>query len=179
MTVIRGDAARRLMARRRTTAHQSGPPRPPERPWTAGLVSPCDLDAAGTASVFIGDELTAHGLRERVPDATAVVTELVENAVRHGLGPVHTSISVADDGRIKLDVTDQGPVTPELRAATDRAELQRSGETARTPQSPPGTGLKLVALVAAAWGVKELPEGKTVWAQLHDHDVHCRGCHQL
>lgn len=178
MTVIRGDAARRLMARSRATAHDPGP-RPAAQPWTASMISPSGLGAARTTAAFVGNELTAHGLRDRLPDATAVVTELVENAIRHGRGTARTSIRVAVDGRITLEVTDQAPVTPALRAAANRGELQEGGGTAGSSASPPGTGLKLVALLARAWGIREDPAGKAVWAQLHDHDVHCRGCHQL
>ena len=178
MTVVRGDAARRLMARHRAAASH---PRPvaPQNPWSATWPTAYGHEATQAASEFVVRELNDHGLNERVPDATAVVQELLDNAVQHGRGRMKTTISLTTDGRITLEVSDEGPITPALQAATKRGNIGRAKATRRATPGQPGTGLKLVALLSQAWGVRDSDVGKTVWAQLHDHDVHCRGCHQL
>lgn len=177
MSVVRGDAARRLVARSRTEQHTGRVL--PSRPWTASVVWSRAECSAEAAADFLRHELTERQLGDRVPDATAVVAELVTNAVQHGQGRVALSIALSAAGRLSVTVTDHGPVTPELLAATRRSAPPLADGSLRAGRSPAGDGLKLVALMTQAWGVRELVSGKTVWARLHDHDVHCRGCHQL
>ena len=118
-------------------------------------------------------------MADRIPDATAAVAELVNNAIQHGQGPVAVSITLGATGRLVVTVTDHGPITPELLAATQRSAPALSDDSGRDDPSPAGEGLKIGALLSRAWGVRELATGKAVWVELHDHDVHCRGCHQL
>ena len=178
MTVVRGDAARRLMARHRTTAAHL-PPAVPARAWSATWRSCHGQAASPAAAAFVARELTQHGLVERVPDATAVTQELVDNALQHGLGTVATTIIVTPDGRITLEVTDDGPTSSALTSATQRGSVDAVAAAPRGTPGQAGTGLKYIAMLSQAWGVRDSTHGKTVWAQLHDHDVRCRVCHEL
>ncbi len=176
MTVVRGDAARRLMARIRTTAGHP-PPLDRAQSWTASTVSPAGGEASLAASELIGAALTAHGRADRAPDATAVVEELVQNARQHGRDPIATTIRATADGKLVVEVSDSGPCPPALLAATRRGNVARVESTSHTAPHPAGTGLKVVGLLSQAWGVRCTGAGKTVWAQLHDHGAYCRGCH--
>lgn len=94
---------------------------------------------------------------EDVVDAAAlVVSELVGNAVRHGLalpgGGLLARWDRITDG-VRLEVLDGGhaPVTPRPPAP---------------PDSEGGRGLELVAALTSSWGSCEALSGTTVWAQL-------------
>ncbi|MFE1435975.1 ATP-binding protein [Streptomyces griseoaurantiacus] len=103
-------------------------------------------------------------LAERGPvdDAVLIVSELATNAVRH-------SLSGAADGwflviigfghdLVRLEVVDQGgPKVPHLCDVTNQEEG--------------GRGLLLIAACAKDWGVKEWPDGRTVWAELAREDA--------
>jgi anti-sigma regulatory factor (Ser/Thr protein kinase) len=84
-------------------------------------------------------------------DAQLVVTELATNAVVHaGAG---FSVDVRQQGdRIRLAVHDASPARPILRDPD--------------PLATSGRGLRIVAALAADWGVLPDPGGKTVWAEL-------------
>ena len=92
-------------------------------------------------------------------DAALLLTsELVTNAVVHGLEPVH--LQVEDDGdRLRVHVSDGAPcgLPPTPYAPT---ELHASGR-----------GLLIVDAVAHQWGChrRRTPPGKTVWFELR-HD---------
>jgi anti-sigma regulatory factor (Ser/Thr protein kinase) len=87
-----------------------------------------------------------------VADASLVLSELVTNALRHGLGDIVTFGSV-DDDEVRVSVTDSGDELPgALPVPRDRIG---------------GLGLYVVGQVADTWGVAPFPGGKTVWATLH------------
>jgi hypothetical protein len=177
MTVVRGEAARRLIARSRRAALP--PPVPPQCSWSVTWLAAYVHGITEEAAEFVSRELTKHDLPERIPDATALVRELVDNGRRHGRGKVLTTLSLATDGRLTLEVSDEGRVTPALQDATRRGSVEHSRSTNFVTPGVQGAGLKLVALLSQAWGIRETGEGKVVWAQLHDHDINCRGCHVL
>ena len=86
---------------------------------------------------------------ERCAEVALVVSELVTNAVMHANSVVDFELS-RDAGSIGISVTDFGPGIPALREA---------GE------SSGGYGLRVVEMVASAWGYELLtPFGKRVWA---------------
>jgi len=94
----------------------------------------------------------------QVPDAAAVcddavliVSELVTNALRHGLGDIVLRASM-DDGAVAMSVTDNGAELPVLR------EVQRDRVG--------GVGLQIVERLSTTWGVAPFPGGKTVWVTL-------------
>ena len=93
-----------------------------------------------------------HVGRETYLDtALLVVTELVTNAVRHGQSTVTLAVTV-DDGRLLLEVTDDGSGVPKVR----HPGWQAVG----------GRGLLLVEALATRWGVRRSLDGKVVWAEL-------------
>jgi anti-sigma regulatory factor (Ser/Thr protein kinase) len=91
-----------------------------------------------------------HALRERLAgslapktliDLTAVVTELVNNAVRHGPGRPLTVTLLIGDETIRGEVADQGnpaAAIPEIREATE---------------SGGGRGLEVVDKLTSRWAV--------------------------
>ncbi|GHE45977.1 ATP-binding protein [Streptomyces griseoaurantiacus] len=98
-------------------------------------------------------------LAERGPvdDAVLIVSELATNAVRHSLsgsaGGWFLVIVAFGHDLVRLEVVDQGgPHVPHLCDVTNQEEG--------------GRGLLLIAACAKDWGVKEWPDGRTVWAEL-------------
>jgi anti-sigma regulatory factor (Ser/Thr protein kinase) len=98
-------------------------------------------------------------LAERGPvdDAALIVSELATNAVRHSLsgsaGGWFLVIVGFGHDLVRLEVVDQGgPHVPHLCEVTNQEEG--------------GRGLLLIAACAKDWGVKEWPDGRTVWAEL-------------
>lgn len=110
--------------------------------------------AAGPSSVAIARHFVTDRLlewrAERMLDPTVLlVSELVTNAVLHGLPPVHCSVTLDRDG-VRVEVSDSSPVSPSLREVRRRATN--------------GRGLRLVEMLASAWGCDAIPgDGKSVW----------------
>ena len=85
-------------------------------------------------------------------DAALVLSELVTNALHHGLGEVVVRASVDGNVAIQLAVTDSGDELPALQPAD--------------PTRVGGLGLRVVDQLSSAWGVAPFPGGKTVWATI-------------
>ena len=85
-----------------------------------------------------------------VEDALVVVSELTTNAVIHA-GSAATIVASFDHGRLRVEVHDEDPGAPQLRAQPDR-----SG----------GWGLQVVAALADEWGWLATSSGKQVWAEM-------------
>ncbi|MEU2054790.1 SpoIIE family protein phosphatase [Streptomyces bungoensis] len=92
-----------------------------------------------------------------VDDATAVVSELVTNAVVHAGTDVEVDWRLEPAGSFVVEVSDRHPA----RAPRDPAPGEAPYET---PDH--GRGLRLVATLAESWGVTYRAGGKTVWARL-------------
>jgi anti-sigma regulatory factor (Ser/Thr protein kinase) len=95
--------------------------------------------------------------RGPVDDAALIVSELAANAVRHTLsgavGGWFLVVVSFGDGLVRIEVVDQGGErVPHLCDATSQEEG--------------GRGLLLIASSAKDWGVKEWPEGRSVWADV-------------
>jgi anti-sigma regulatory factor (Ser/Thr protein kinase) len=90
---------------------------------------------------------------EVVEVAQLLTTELVTNALKHGRGDIVLAIS-RQAGDLRVDVTDDGPGTPQIGSG---------GEDALG-----GRGLMVVEALATMWGVAPglRPCGKTVWFSL-------------
>ncbi|WP_326682025.1 ATP-binding protein [Streptomyces sp. NBC_01237] len=82
-------------------------------------------------------------------DVGLVVSELVTNAIEHGLGTVCLRVWQGP-GELHVEVADDNPAPARLRAAGDEEES--------------GRGLFLVADLARGWGVRD--GGRTTWATL-------------
>lgn len=114
----------------------------------------CDAAAVAVARHWASDQLRAlFDAPGRVADdAALLVSELVTNCVRAGCHYFELAIEAHHDG-VWVEATDDAPgmPTPMLARAED----------------PSGRGLLIIDKVAAEWGVKPVPSGKTVWAALH------------
>jgi anti-sigma regulatory factor (Ser/Thr protein kinase) len=89
-----------------------------------------------------------HALGDRFDDVVLVVSELVSNSVRHGSTQT-IEVKVRErDGRIRVEVTDDGP-----------------GFAADAPRGE-GLGLSIVERVADRWGMQDGNQRFTVWAEM-------------
>lgn len=87
-------------------------------------------------------------LQPRYDDVMLVVSELVSNSVRHGSsGGIDVKVT-AKRGRIRVEVTDDGP-----------------GFAADDPRGD-GLGLAIVEKLSDRWGMKDGSQKFTVWAEL-------------
>jgi anti-sigma regulatory factor (Ser/Thr protein kinase) len=101
---------------------------------------------------WLGRFLADHHVASSVSaDASLILSELVTNALRHGLGDIVTLGSLGDR-KVRVSVTDAGDELPDM--------------VPTTPGRIGGLRLHVVALVADTWGVAPFPGGKTVWATL-------------
>jgi anti-sigma regulatory factor (Ser/Thr protein kinase) len=85
--------------------------------------------------------------------ATAVLatSELVTNAIRYARGEVTVRL-IAGPSSVRLEVTDDFPTAPLLRAPALDAES--------------GRGLLIVKEIAERWGTAPTNSGKTVWCEI-------------
>ncbi|MEH0655730.1 ATP-binding protein [Streptomyces scabiei] len=111
-------------------------------------------DQVAEARLFVAALLQERGVAD---DAVLVVSELATNAVRHTLsgsagGWFLVVVAFRADG-VRLEVVDQGgDNVPEMCDVVS--------------QDNGGRGLWLVSACAKDWGVKDVPSGRTVWADL-------------
>lgn len=108
---------------------------------------PRSTASVGTARRLVAEHTSALATRQR--DAAALmVSELVTNAVVHGVGTIALRIDVEADG-LRIEVSDEGNVA-----------LAPSP----TPGAHGGWGLRIVDQLADDWGVQE---GSTkVWFRI-------------
>lgn len=101
---------------------------------------------SGAARAFVHQACHEWGVASCAPDAVYVITELVENALRHARTEFEVSVELHRD-RLSLAVRDGSP---------DQAVLRQAG-----------LGLRLVSQLAKAWGCSpDLRGGKVTWATL-------------
>jgi hypothetical protein len=135
------------------TAPHGGLADPAEMNWamppqSCGL--PNDERAPGQARRAVRVAFTTWRLGRIVEDAVAAASQLVTNAVRHGLPPVGLLLR-RRIGLVRIDVEDA------------RAELPTAGEQDALPES--GRGLDIVRAVADDLGSEHIPgDGKFVYA---------------
>ncbi|SED89509.1 Anti-sigma regulatory factor (Ser/Thr protein kinase) [Streptomyces sp. 2231.1] len=86
-----------------------------------------------------------------IQTAELLVSELITNAIRHGVGPPLIRLTL--NGRLlRIAVSDDSDRWPRMRA-TENTE-------------PGGFGMQLLERLAHRWGVTPRHPGKTVWAEL-------------
>lgn len=138
---------------------------PPEPPQSATqqcrvLLTPA-LESAKLARDFTRDTLRDWQLDALVQEAVIIASELVTNAIRHGVCPAAGSTDNArvelawqrHAGRLICVVKDLSAQPPVLAAADPSAES--------------GRGLQVVQALAATWGWMRLgAQEKAVWAAL-------------
>lgn len=84
--------------------------------------------------------------------AALVVTELVANAIEHGVGPYGLSIEITENSII-LRVTDSDPRSLPMEVSAGDFDIA-------------GRGLTLIGAISSDWGWQRDEHGKTVWAML-------------
>ena len=110
--------------------------------------------AVAIARQFVSDH--GNGLDLAViEDAELLVSELVTNAIKHGKPAILLRVRSEPPG-IGVEVRDEGPEDP-VMPNEEPVHDQRSGR-----------GLRMVAAVASAWGVRRPADGpgKVVWFTL-------------
>ncbi|MET8113635.1 ATP-binding protein [Streptomyces prasinus] len=108
--------------------------------------------SVSAARRFALDTLAEWGYQSREDDVRVCVSELVTNALLHGVPPGRElSLALVGDGPlVRIEVRDSGGGTPEVRDAT----VDDCG----------GRGLRLVMALADDFGVTPHRPGKSVWA---------------
>lgn len=114
-----------------------------------------DPSAVRRAREFVRDETAGFCRPEVVDAASAVVTELVTNALLHARTAVTVRIAAAGAG-VRLEVEDRDP------GGTVGPSAARAGDG----RGVTGRGLLLVEALAERWGVTVDADGKTVWAEI-------------
>ena len=150
--------------------------------WTVSCPLPATFDAVATARRFVRGVLRGWGLGWLCDDVVLVASELVANALRHGVG-----LGVPDPGHVagaaRLDPDEVPepwsvafPVELTLVSTGSRllCTVDDPGEGAPVRCSPDlgtgsGRGLQLIESLSQAWGWTPLeraghPAGKEVWA---------------
>jgi hypothetical protein len=112
-------------------------------------------DAAGRARALVADACRAWGTTPVRHRAELIVTELVDNAVRHTGTAVLVTLARRGAG-IHLAVSDDDPRLPVLLDAPHRADPGAAGQ-----------GLRTVYAAATVWGAMPSGPGKVVWAVVH------------
>lgn len=112
---------------------------------------PADVASAGRARSFVGTVCRRWGVPGVVMDAEMVVTELVENAVRHSHSDCDVTVAL-DTDTLTIGVADHGSAPPRL--------------VHPMPDEPGGRGLLLVSSISRDWGFEPTDGGKLVWAEL-------------
>jgi GAF domain-containing protein/anti-sigma regulatory factor (Ser/Thr protein kinase) len=110
-----------------------------------------EVEAAARARQFVQEALTAWGLAELADDAALAASELVTNAVLHGMPPVELRLAPVPGG-VRVEARDGSRVSPVRPLATT--------------DTMTGRGIALVEAVSARWGIDQLPDGKAVWCEV-------------
>jgi anti-sigma regulatory factor (Ser/Thr protein kinase) len=116
-------------------------------------VLPREAESVAHARAWLATFLTdQHVAASASGDAVLIISELVTNALRHGLGEIVARSAMSDGGVLYLSVTDSGQELPELLPVD--------------PLRVGGVGLHIVDRLSSQWGISPFPGGKTVWATM-------------
>jgi anti-sigma regulatory factor (Ser/Thr protein kinase) len=126
-----------------------------DRPLVASRDLPAEVESPRIARNVIKDTLFRWRLGDLYEDAAVVVSELVTNALRHGLGSdmhrVLRLVLVRYEGQFVCMVTDPADAAPTMQEPDYIAET--------------GRGLHIIEAMSRAWGwTPLLGGGKAVWA---------------
>ena len=135
----------------------------PAARWVCEQIAPSALDAglaSREAREFTGQILLGWGLTTLTEDATVIVSELVTNALRHGLrgssGAAPAEVELIwwrQLGQVTCMVTDPGAEPPVMAPSDPLAEA--------------GRGLHVVEALSGTWGWTRLDgRRKAVWATM-------------
>ncbi|MDF3299184.1 SpoIIE family protein phosphatase [Streptomyces tropicalis] len=124
------------------------------RALPAARIADWDVEPEAAAVAGIRAEASAKldewGLSELAFTMELVLSELVTNAIRYGMEPIH--VRLIHDRALICEVSDGSSTSPHLRYAATTDEG--------------GRGLFLVSRTAERWGTRYIPQGKVIWAEL-------------
>jgi anti-sigma regulatory factor (Ser/Thr protein kinase) len=107
-------------------------------------------DAPHESRVLVRDFLARYDAAELTFMGEVLVTELVSNVVRHAHSSIRVDLTWEDD-ILRLEVRDGSSILPAVAELADEDG---------------GYGLRIVEAFAQDWGVRQLHDGKAVWATL-------------
>ncbi|MFD1312127.1 SpoIIE family protein phosphatase [Streptomyces kaempferi] len=110
---------------------------------------PADPAAVSSARMLAAGQLTEWGLQRLTSTTELIISELVTNAITHGVGPIH--LRLIRHRELTCEVWDASDCMPRLRHARTTDEH--------------GRGLLLVAQFSHRWGTRHTPDNKVVWAE--------------
>ncbi len=124
-------------------------PDPPVATAATGFAS--DPASVPAGRRFVAALLDDWACAHLADTATLLTSEILTNAVVHGLGPVRLRLRRTDT-EVTVIVSDRGRYRPQPRLAdlTDES----------------GRGLSLLEMLATSWGARATDEGKDVWFTL-------------
>ena len=114
---------------------------------------PRSSESAGTARRLVNEHTSTLGVQQR-GDAALMVSELVTNALVHGIGVIWLRMDIETDA-VRVEVSDEGNVA-----------LAPSP----TPGAHGGWGLRIVDQLADDWGV--LDGSTRVWFRIGQPRAH-------
>ncbi|UNO40103.1 ATP-binding protein [Streptomyces sp. MST-110588] len=123
----------------------------PAETWSYGLFIPHDPRAVGVVRATLRQILSGAGLNCLVEATELMVSELVTNAYRHTRTDAYVSMERSPH-ELTVAVWDTGAGQPEPRHPE--------------PEDECGRGLGIVQACADSWGVRDHPNGKSVWFTL-------------
>lgn len=146
-----------------TATSPSAPPDDATQPWNAGadgtaarsaaMEFPSDLSAPRVARSFVATAARSWGLGDVGSVAELLVSELVTNALEHGVSGGWVRVEALPAG-LRVAVTDRGGGLPVARDVGTREAT--------------GRGLAIVDALSRWWGVESSGSGKTVWFEVDD-----------
>jgi anti-sigma regulatory factor (Ser/Thr protein kinase) len=118
---------------------------------TAAIEFASDPAAVPAGRRFVAALLDDWDCAHLTDTATLLTSEILTNAVVHGLGPVRLRVRRTDI-EIAVIVSDRGWYQPQPRLAD--------------PTDESGRGLSLLEMLSASWGARATADGKDVWFTL-------------
>jgi anti-sigma regulatory factor (Ser/Thr protein kinase) len=124
---------------------------------SGAVLLPCTPASVSVARKHVTDDLAAAGIIwGTICDAVLVVSELLSNAILHARPREDAQLLVTwllDGAVLEVAVSDGGGPTRPRQAHPSVSSLG-------------GRGLGIVEHLASTWGVRDDPDGQTVWAIL-------------
>ncbi|MER5526167.1 ATP-binding SpoIIE family protein phosphatase [Streptomyces sp. NPDC002677] len=110
---------------------------------------PAEPEAVADLRAAVTRQLAHWGLDDLVFTTELIISELVNNAIRYTIGPIH--LRLLCDHALTCEVFDSSTAIPHLHQASTMDEG--------------GRGLFLVARLAERWGARHTQEGKVIWTE--------------
>jgi anti-sigma regulatory factor (Ser/Thr protein kinase) len=119
----------------------------------AGRIAEWDVQSDPSAVAGVRRDVTRQladwGLEEVAFNTELILSELITNAIRYGVGPIN--VRLIHDRTLICEVSDTSSTSPHLRYAATTDEG--------------GRGLFLVAQFAERWGTRYIEKGKVIWSE--------------